>query len=196
MRPGWLFLVLFWLLAGVSAARADWLWLDDSQPAALRVEANGFTLAPLLVAGETLTDGTYGNRDRILPGTTRVSFVGTFSLYYSAASTFAWTLLFLPPGGGTASAAELLMNGVPAGGGERVTGTFLGLGDPMLPETVPTAAEAVIVDPDSTFPFHTQNLSMLVSVARMHEPTGVGLLGMALAGIVAVRCRPHRRTPP
>lgn len=197
MQPGRLFFVLFWLATCMGAARADWLWFDDSRPAAPRIEANGFTLAPLLVAGSALTDGTYDNHDRTLPGVDAVSFAGTFSLYDSAPSSFAWTQFFLPPWGGTAPAAELMMWGAPDDAGEHIAGTFIGAGDPALPAAVPAGAAAVVTDPDFTFPFHTQNLSMLVSVAGVGEPGALGLLGMGLAGIVAARGRRRgRHSPP
>lgn len=196
MQPGRLFLVLFWLVACTGTARADWLWLDDTWPAAPRIEANGFTLAPLLVAGEALTDGTYDNRDRVLPGVTSVSFAGTFSLHNSPASSFAWTLFFLPPGGGPAPSAELVMTGEPADGGEHVAGTFLGKGDPALPEAIAAGAASIIVDPDFTFPFHTQNLSMLVSVARADEPEGIGLLAIGLTAVALRRRARHPSAPP
>lgn len=196
MKPGRLFFALFWIVACIGSARADWLWFDDSRPAALRIEANGFTLTPLVVAGEALTDATYQNRDRTLPRARSVSFAGTFSLYDSAPSTFAWTLFFLPPDGGTAPAAELTISGTPWDAGEHIAGAFIGAGDPALPATVPGDAAAVVTNPDFTFPFHTQNLSMLVSVARVGEPAALGLLGMGLAGIVAARGRQRRWTDP
>ncbi|MGH7210418.1 MAG: hypothetical protein ACREF1_03030, partial [Acetobacteraceae bacterium] len=104
------------------AARADWLWFDDSLPGVLRIEANGFTFAPLVIdaSGTTfvLTDGTYDDRDLLLPGATGVSFAGTFSLYNSVSEAFATTEFFLPSAGGTIPGAEIVLDGVPEDGGE------------------------------------------------------------------------------
>lgn len=176
-------------------ARADWLWFDDSQPGTLRIEANGFTRAPLVIeAGGTdhvLTDDTYNDRDLLLPGTTQVRFAGTFSLYNSAAATFSLTEFFLPSAGGTVPGAELVIDGVPEGGGEHISGGFIGIGDPVLPEAVPAGARAIVVNRDGTFPFSTENLSMLVSLsadpARIAEPMGLDVLGLGLFGLWAAR---------
>ncbi|MEO9191421.1 MAG: hypothetical protein ABI224_15690 [Acetobacteraceae bacterium] len=181
-------------------ARADWLWFDDSQPGTLRIEANGFTLAPLVIAAggtdHVLTDDTYNDRDLLLPGARQVRFAGTFSLHNSAAATFSMAEFFLPSAGGTVPGAELVIDGVPEGGGERVSGGFIGIGDPALPYAVPAGARAIVVDPDGTFPFSTQNLSMLVSLANdpapVSEPAGLGVLGLGLFGLWVAR-RPNGR---
>jgi len=185
------------IVASAMPARADWLWFDDSEPGALLVQANGFTLAPLLIeAGGTdhvLTNGTYANRDLILPRATSVRFAGTFSLFNSVAATFAFTEFFLPPGGGAVPGAELVLDGAPADGGEQVSGRFIGIGDPALPNAVLAGARAIVVDPDGTFPFSTQNLSMLVSLAGdpapVAEPAGFGVLGLGLLGLGWARGR-------
>jgi len=190
-------------ILSVGAARADWLWFDDSQPGVLRVEANGFTLAPLVVdtdgISSVLTNDTYDDRDLLLPGMTGVSFAGTFSLYNAAAATFAMTEFFVPSTGATTPGAELVLDGMAEDGGEHVSGTFIGAGNPALPTSVPAGARVIAVDPDGTFPFSTQNLSILVSLsngpASVAEPAGLGVLGFGLLGLAWARGRRGRLNP-
>ncbi|MGA9866471.1 MAG: hypothetical protein WBQ75_08530 [Acetobacteraceae bacterium] len=190
------------ILSG-GAARADWLWFDDSQPGVLRVEANGFTLAPLVIdaggVSYVVTNGTYDDRDLLLPGMTDASFAGTFSLYYATAATFTMTEFFLPSVGAAIPGAELVLNGVAEDGGEHVSGTFIGAGNPALPTSVPTGARVIVADLDGTFPFSTQNLSMLVSLSNdpvgAAEPAGLGVLGFALLGLAWARGRRGRLNP-
>ncbi len=199
--------LLVCLVVGVifngAGARADWLWFDDSQPGVLRVEANGFTLAPLVIDADgvssVLTNDTYHDRDLLLPGVTDVSFAGTFSLYNSAAATFAMTTFFLPSAGATVPGAELVLVGMAGDGGEHVSGTFIGAGNPALPMSVPVGARVIVVDHDGTFPFSTQNLSMLVSLGsdplHVAEPADLGVLGFGLLGLAWARGRDRLCSP-